>query len=876
MSSKKHHANRYGSKNKKRTGAKSSLQTAGKKKNKKARPIHSITADSMLTEPISFGLLQHEIDEIIGAHRQPETNAHLESSIMKELARLLPEKEAITKKTADNHTSILVQSIARRAEHSPFVLDLTELIEKKHQSRENKHRILSLFRELRPRHHEVLALASTALEEEEKQSNKPAREERIIIAEHEEPINLDRSPLIRVSPERLHKQFTRQPLFYHFNLPFHWHRTFIAYAAICLIIVMPIKVFGHYQEIKKSQSQIVSFATTAYQDLKIASQELATDQTEQAETRFNEAKQNFFEANQELNSLSLSIKAILKILPVDGANLADAEYLLDVGERVAKIGGTLSSVLDSFKTTSGKLTDRVAVIQSGLEQIVPEIAEVNNNLQKIRSAAIPPAQKAQFNYIKNYLATLNNDLDELSRFSRALNQILGADHKRRYLFVFQNNNEIRPTGGFMGSFALVDIDRGEIKNIEIPGGGTYDLQGSLLAKMVSPYPLHLVNPLWEMQDANWFPDFPTSAEKITWFYENSGGPTVDGVIAINASLIPSLLEIVGPINMPGYGKVFMAGNFINELQKSIELEYKNKQENKPKIILSDLAPKLLDKIFSAKGDQLLQIAQTLKSGLDQKDILFYFTNSAIQEKVSSYGWTGELLDTSKDYFSLVNANIGGGKTDNFIDQKIDIVSDFYETGEIVNTVTVTRKHTGTLLDPFGKTSNLVFARFYTPVGSQLLSAQGFCDKILPESFEAPAAEWGTDELLQKVQGEVWVEPGTGTYINNEFNKTVFGNWIQTDPGEETTVILKYKLPFKSGAGESSRLKVFSGDKKTNFHSLFIQKQAGQQNTTYAATINLPKNLQPTWIYPNELKNSSPRLAFSADLREDQLLAFILE
>ena len=68
--------------------------------------------------------------------------------------------------------------------------------------------------------------------------------------------------------------------------------------------------------------------------------------------------------------------------------------------------------------------------------------------------------------------------------------------------------------------------------------------------------------VWTMHDANWFPNFPTSAEKVSWFYEKTGGRTVDGVIAITPELLRDLLAITGPIDMPEYDKTINADNFI--------------------------------------------------------------------------------------------------------------------------------------------------------------------------------------------------------------------------------------------------------------------------------------------------------------------------
>jgi hypothetical protein len=548
--------------------------------------------------------------------------------------------------------------------------------------------------------------------------------------------------------------------------------------------------------------------------------------------------------------------------------------MLSVGEMVSGLGQQVVDLTEKFKQAEDiALTDRVSLLQTDLKIIIPQLNELQNTLNKIRPQAIPEDKLESFNKVKSYFSIMLADLNELSSFSNTLNEILGKDYKKRYLFIFQNNNEIRPTGGFMGSLALIDINEGAITDIEIPGGGPYEFQGPMSVRQISPEPLHIINSLWEFQDANWFPDFPASAEKIMWFYEKAGGPTVDGVIAMNASIMPKLLETIGPVPMPAYGKVMTAENFIEETQKAVEFEY-DKVENRPKQIIADLAPIILDQIFQAEGDDLLALANTFKVALEEKEIQMYFTNEAVQEKITSYDWAGNIKDSSRDYLAIINANIGGYKTDAYIEQEYSLVSEIKDSGEIINTLTIERTHTGELGSTFGAKSNLDFMRIYTPLGSQLISASGFSD-VPSTAYEPVEEHWQADETLLKIQGNVWVEPITKTQINNEFNKTVFGNWVQVDPGETETLVVQYKLPFKVTFASSEKwFNVFSRKEASTFHSLYVQKQSGTENTNYNIAIKLPAGTDLGWKYPETLLKDTSGLTLNESSKLDQLIAFV--
>jgi hypothetical protein len=162
-----------------------------------------------------------------------------------------------------------------------------------------------------------------------------------------------------------------------------------------------------------------------------------------------------------------------------------------------------------------------------------------------------------------------------------------------------------------------------------------------------------------------------------------------------------------------------------------------------------------------------------------------------------------------------------------------------------------------------------------PEGSQLISAQNF-DEVPAEAFEKPDKHWKTDTDLASVQGDVYVEPNTGTYINREFNKTVFGNWVQVDPGEEKTVIFKYRLPFKLYLQDESGLRFFSAGAHSAFHSALIQRQAGEQNTDYSVELNLPNATVPTWLYPAAAKQTNNKINYELQGQENQLIAFVIE
>ncbi len=780
-------------------------------------------------KPITFGLLQHEIDEILNKQNFfNKTDRQIEYSLEKALAEYLPKEEEIIlpeaqkKQLPSKKRELIIKNVGHRVEHSPFVLDLSHLVSQKRKQLETKENVLKF-----------LAQKEGQIKVPTKKFFKKSTQQQ------EKSIIIQKKVTTKIKTkltEKLNSQFTSQPWHYHLNIPYFWPKKALTYLLLGLIIISPYKVFGHYEHLLGLEQKIKQDAQETISELKSAKENILQNNLEVAGQDFSEAKQKFLSIENQLTNLNIALRTILKIVPLPGLNLSDAEKVIRIGENITLLGEKIPTWHKIF-SSSDTLTEKISFAQKTITENIPTIQQINTDLSEINPNSIPIELKDEFIETKNIFQKAYFDITNLADFLITLNDVLGKDDFKRYLFVFQNSNEIRATGGFMGSFALVDIDRGKIKNLEIPEGGTYDVQGQLTKTVISPHPLHLINPRWELQDSNWYPDFSVSAKKIKWFYEQAGGPTIDGVVAINSSFLPEIMKLTGPIHLPSFGKTINSENVITELQKTISAEnILSEKNNKPKKILSELAPLIIEKFFDSSQINYPEIIKIINSSLSQKSIQLYFKNKKIQEVFSQRGWTGEIKQTNHDYLLVVNTNIGGGKSDQFINQNIDLKSTINQDGSIINKLTIKREHFGDKMDEFGKDPNLNYVRVYVPKGSKLLKVSG--QKDVPVTlFEKPDPLWDKDAYLSEISGEISVEPISKTFINNELGKTVFANWMQTDSGKSTEMIIEYQLPFKLRFNKKQLL-------RRNYdslnHAIFVQKQSGQQNTTISVELSVPE------------------------------------
>jgi hypothetical protein len=381
------------------------------------------------------------------------------------------------------------------------------------------------------------------------------------------------------------------------------------------------------------------------------------------------------------------------------------------------------------------------------------------------------------------------------------------------------------------------------------------LKGELKQRVIPPEPLQLIATRWEFQDANWFPDFPAAAEKIRWFWSASGQPTVDGVVAVNLRVLERLLAMTGPVELPEYDKIITAENVWMEMQKVVELEY-DREENKPKKIIGDLMAVLLDRLKASDADQWLKLLTLGTDSLETKDIQIWLANQEEEALVERFGWNGYFKETPGDTLAVIGANIAGQKSDRMIRETVEHVAEIQSDGSVIDTVHVTRTHTGTKGDLFSGVNNVTYLRVYVPQGSELLSAEGFSPP--PEDlFKQPLETDQKDEDLERIEAKPRLLPN-GVRATDEFGRTAFGGWVQLEPGESKTTVFRYRLPFTT-YDIAQRLRPEGAPKADAIrpaYTALYTSQSGKPERELTTRVVYPSGWNEAWTHENGLEFSS--------------------
>jgi hypothetical protein len=646
---------------------------------------------------------------------------------------------------------------------------------------------------------------------------------------------------------------------------FKLRRALISFAGTSLAIILPLQGMNAFKAIKDIRARTQTARTASLGALNGTSS-------------FSDAQAAIGAARQSVDSLGQVANALLERVPAVGDEFRSGKALLKAGDNLSTAAVLLSKSLDFINDKSLDLTAKIAKAQELAERSEPLLAAAQTALDS--ADQLPENMQGDIASLRSQVSTMDAMTRGFLELAPSLRNILGERESKRYLVLFQNNAELRPTGGFIGSFALVDVDRGEVKRVEVPAGGPYDLQGSLKTSVLAPEPIRLISAKWEFQDANWFPDFAASAKKLAWFYSQSGGPTVDGVIAINAPVLAGLLDAVGPISMPAYKTVATGTTVLATAQEIVESDTA-RESGKPKQFIADLLPLVLAKITSADGENALAAIKVFAQALEEKDIQISFSDDSAQAAFSKLGWTGTLAPVPDgfDSLELVRTNIAGGKTDTVIKTNIRHEAAVDADGSVTDHVTVTLEHQGKKGEKFTGVRNVSYVRLYVPLGSRLVKAAGDIRPPAYSFFDLPPAGAVPDATLAELTGVTLHDPNSGTAVGNEFGRTVFGVWTQTDPGQTTTLSFDYRLPFKITPSAPAptfiqKIGIGTPEAPSAAFGLLIEKQSGAQNTEISSSLKLPAGWYTALTSPEGIADGSG-WSMSSEIASDQAIGAVI-
>ena len=319
---------------------------------------------------------------------------------------------------------------------------------------------------------------------------------------------------------------------------------------------------------------------------------------------------------------------------------------------------------------SNKMSVNLMSVYEKLSFLESEIDSANGYWERLFSNKLK-------SYGMNDIEEKQNLIKLAAAFAGKLPDTLGAGKKKIYLVLLQNNMELRPTGGFIGSFALVTLEAGKISDITIQD--VYSADGQLKGYIKPPDPIanYLGNANWFLRDSNWDPDFPTSAQRAEWFLDKEIDVSVDGVISIDLEPIRDLIDVYGPISLADYDVTLDGSNFYEKTQAEAERDFFPGSYRKSGF-LTAIAKALTAEFAVPNKGNSLNISKMFFENIKQKHIQIFLHDRDAQRIISDLGWDGSVShpDCSgncfSDWFGLVEANFGVNKSNYYINRNYSL------------------------------------------------------------------------------------------------------------------------------------------------------------------------------------------------------------
>lgn len=541
------------------------------------------------------------------------------------------------------------------------------------------------------------------------------------------------------------------------------------------------------------------------------------------------------------------------LIPARGiTTFQDIGELIDIGQSMTVSFQDSMDFIDQFKVSrQSTALPNQELNKNDIDQSIIKIENLYGTLTDARGRAV----KIALPYFphKEFIGYLDDLIDNLSQLRAVLpvfEKMFVTDQAKIYLVLFQNNMELRPTGGFIGSFALLNILKGKILNFDIID--VYTADGQLKGHVDPPLPIrnYLNQPNWFLRDSNFDPDFAASGLQAAWFLQKEMGTSVDGVIGINLFFVQNLLKVTGPLTLPDFpGEVVGSDNFFFKAHYFAQSNFFPGSTQK-KDFLNSVAKQMQFRLTDAKNISWFDLFTVVRKSLDEKNILLFSADSDLQSDIEKSAWGGRMIKVGclsgninqakgladaqncfADFLSVNEANLGVNKANYFVEKNITVEKRIADDGLITTTLTLSYENKN-IPEVFSDGTYKNYLRIFVPEGSKLLTA--------------------TINNVPIAGGDISVDKYT-------LDKTVFGVLVTIAPANRGIIKLSYALP-----------RLFTGDLKS--YQFYFEKQPGDKTSPLLLSIRPQRlqNVSPVNFKPTSM--SEQEIFYATDTLVDRIFA----
>ena len=240
------------------------------------------------------------------------------------------------------------------------------------------------------------------------------------------------------------------------------------------------------------------------------------------------------------------------------------------------------------------------------------------------------AMELRFNALQGTSATL-------ARAARVGPWLLNGDRPRRLLVAFNNNAEIRATGGIPGALGVLTFDQGRVTFGQQTTATELGIQRRSVSDLV-----RAERELWPQMpyvpgSTNITPDYPRGASMLKKMWERKYPDRVDGVLSIDPVAMSYVLQNSPPLKVAGV--TISSQSLVSTLLNTIYADIADTQRQDD--VYAGVATVAFERLASGKIDAQQAYAGIHRS-VQERRILLYLTDPSMQDVLGGSAITGRL------------------------------------------------------------------------------------------------------------------------------------------------------------------------------------------------------------------------------------------
>ncbi|HEX7042507.1 MAG TPA: DUF4012 domain-containing protein [Patescibacteria group bacterium] len=528
------------------------------------------------------------------------------------------------------------------------------------------------------------------------------------------------------------------------------------------------------------------------------------------------------EALASVKSAEWEISFSQTFLSITGQELSfvGKENLLDTPKNQLSFAKRASEMISEGLNSFSKLKN---VISGTSQNPVKDISDASNSLQNILVEEQNISSENLPKEYKNQLSALNKYFPYIQTFINSLPKLISGQGNQTYLVVLQNNTELRPGGGFIGSYGLLKFFSGKFESFTIHD--VYEADGQLKGHVEPSFAVRRYIPLVHLylRDSNFDVDGVANAQKEAYMLEAETGERVDGVVSLDMSFVRQIVGVLGSLYVPEYNETVNADNFFMLTEKHAEKDSFAGSTQK-RDFLSALSQSLIDKL-NGRGISYEKLFESSLTGIEQKHLLFVSLDNSVQAPFSANGMSSALIDSRDDLAGVINdflgineANLGVDKVNYYIKRELAQKVLVSSNGRIDEALSLSLTNTSDGTWPGGEYKD--YLQFILPKGTVInsISIDRQDQKIVPavtdpKIYEAPR----------------FVAPqGLEVRQTEENDKSIFSFLVTVPIKSAKNITLSYTLPTSANISRASEK-----------YSLQFFKQPGVDDIPYTLEVGYP-------------------------------------